>query len=160
MAQSEATDNLTLSHLGAVDKLSVVHLGDADDVAVAQLEATDNLTLSHSGALDKLPAICLGAADDTAMAQSEAADNLTLSTQKLPITLCWPNRELPKVYSSSLTMSATKFNLTKDEQTLHHYAAMVKKRLGAYHICQSRDEESWKREFRMLLVCLHSSNQG
>ena len=142
VAQSEATDNLTLSHSGAVDKLSVVHLGAADDVTVAQSEAADNLTLSHSGALDKLPDVCLGAANDTAMAQSEAASNLTFSTQRLLIILGWLNRELPKVYSSSLTMSATEFNLTKDKQTLHHYAAMVKKRLGAYHICQSRDEES------------------
>jgi hypothetical protein len=36
--------------------------------------------------------------------------------------------------------------LTQDEQVLHHYAAMVKKDLEAYH-AYSRSKEDWKHLF-------------
>ena len=49
-------------------------------------------------------------------------------------------------------MSTTEINLTEDEQTLHHYAAVLKKNLIAYHACISSDENTWKKVFRKILV--------
>jgi hypothetical protein len=48
-----------------------------------------------------------------------------------------------------------KFNLTKEEQRLHHDAAMLKKKLQAYRACEPRDEKAWKDEFRAILVSLY-----
>ncbi|KAF8262980.1 hypothetical protein EI94DRAFT_1704359 [Lactarius quietus] len=45
-------------------------------------------------------------------------------------------------------MSIPNHNLTKDEEILHHYAATLKKRLEAYHACESRDENTWANEFK------------
>ena len=47
--QSEAADNVTLSHSGTADKLTGVCPGAADDIAVAQSEAANNLMLSRLG---------------------------------------------------------------------------------------------------------------
>ncbi|KAI9431802.1 hypothetical protein H4582DRAFT_2062404 [Lactarius indigo] len=38
-------------------------------------------------------------------------------------------------------MSTSNLSLTQDEQTLHHYAAMLEKELEAYHACIPRDEK-------------------
>jgi hypothetical protein len=42
--------------------------------------------------------------------------------------------------------------LTKEEETLHGHAVMLKKKLEAYHACESRDEMAWQNQFRALLV--------
>lgn len=49
-------------------------------------------------------------------------------------------------------MSTSKPNLTQDEQTLHHHAAMLRKNLEAYHACTPRDEAAWRKEFKSRLV--------
>ncbi|KAF8266112.1 hypothetical protein EI94DRAFT_1701998 [Lactarius quietus] len=49
-------------------------------------------------------------------------------------------------------MSIPDHNLTKEEETLHHYAAMLEKRLEAYHACESRDENTWANEFKVFLA--------
>ncbi|KAF8267159.1 hypothetical protein EI94DRAFT_1701191 [Lactarius quietus] len=46
-------------------------------------------------------------------------------------------------------MSVPNHNLTKEEETLHHYAAMLEKRLEVYHACESRDENTWANEFKV-----------
>ena len=43
-------------------------------------------------------------------------------------------------------------DLTQDEQILHHYAAVVKKDLEAYH-AYSRSQEDWNVLFKNNLVC-------
>ncbi len=43
-------------------------------------------------------------------------------------------------------------SLTKDEQTLHHHAAMLKNELEAYRTCTHRDEVEWKNLLRARLV--------
>ena len=48
-------------------------------------------------------------------------------------------------------------NLTEDEQTLHHRAAMLKKKLEEYHVCEPRDEVTWRDEFKALMVRRHLS---
>jgi hypothetical protein len=42
-------------------------------------------------------------------------------------------------------------DLTQDEQTLHHHAAVIKKDLEAYHAC-SRGKEDWKVLFKSRLA--------
>jgi len=42
-------------------------------------------------------------------------------------------------------------SLTQDEQILHHYAAMIKKGLDAYH-AESRSKRYWKGIFKHHLV--------
>ncbi|KAF8274188.1 hypothetical protein EI94DRAFT_1696131 [Lactarius quietus] len=88
--------------------------------------AADNLTWAHRGA-----------ADDVAMAQSGAADNF---------------RAAQSGAEQNAGMSIPDYNLTKDEETLHHYAATLKKRLEAYHACESRDENAWVNEFKTFLA--------
>ncbi|KAF8265901.1 hypothetical protein EI94DRAFT_1702131 [Lactarius quietus] len=48
-------------------------------------------------------------------------------------------------------MSIPDHNLTKEEETLHHYTATLKKRLEVYHACESRDENTWANEFKAFL---------
>ncbi|KAF8256696.1 hypothetical protein EI94DRAFT_1710438 [Lactarius quietus] len=48
-------------------------------------------------------------------------------------------------------MSTEEYNLTQDEMTLHHHAAMLKNKLEAYHACKSRDEMAWVVEFKIFL---------
>ncbi|KAH9013472.1 hypothetical protein EDB85DRAFT_2158165 [Lactarius pseudohatsudake] len=48
-------------------------------------------------------------------------------------------------------MSTSDLSLTQDEQTLHHYAAMFKKELEAYHACVPRNEGVWRKKFRACL---------
>jgi hypothetical protein len=42
--------------------------------------------------------------------------------------------------------------LTKEEETLCGHAAMLKKKLEAYHACEFRDEIAWWDQFIELLV--------
>jgi hypothetical protein len=49
-------------------------------------------------------------------------------------------------------MSNSKDNLTQEELILHHHAAVLKQNLEAYHACMARDEETWRKLFRALLV--------
>jgi hypothetical protein len=49
-------------------------------------------------------------------------------------------------------MSTSRDNLTQDEHTLHHCAAMLRKDLEAYHSGTLRDGMTWKDIFRELLV--------
>ncbi|KAF8272285.1 hypothetical protein EI94DRAFT_1697623 [Lactarius quietus] len=83
--------------------------------------------------------------------------------RELPIILEQPNQELSKMLGADLDkisvsftlllrMSIPDYNLTKDEETLHHYAATLKKILEAYHACESRDENAWVNEFKVFLV--------
>ncbi|KAF8274710.1 hypothetical protein EI94DRAFT_1695844 [Lactarius quietus] len=88
--------------------------------------AADNLTWAH-----------WGAADDVTMAQSGAADNFGAAQSGA---------------EQNAGMSIPDYNLTKDEETLHHYAATLEKRLEAYHACESRDENAWVNEFKVFLV--------
>ncbi|KAH9012496.1 hypothetical protein EDB85DRAFT_2158982 [Lactarius pseudohatsudake] len=48
-------------------------------------------------------------------------------------------------------MSTSDLSLTQDEQTLHHYAAMFKKELEAYHAWVPRNEGVWRKKFRARL---------
>jgi hypothetical protein len=43
-------------------------------------------------------------------------------------------------------------DLTREEQFLHHYAAVVKKNLQVYIASPSRDEQSWRVKFRQHFV--------
>jgi|ERR1700761_9516787 hypothetical protein len=54
--------------------------------------------------------------------------------------------------SCPLRMSTFTHSLTQEEKTLHHWAAMLKKKLEAYHACESREEKAWIGELNMLLV--------
>jgi len=46
-------------------------------------------------------------------------------------------------------------NLTQNEQTLHHYAAMVKRDLESYCLYPaSMSPEDWKHTFKHHLACL------
>ena len=49
-------------------------------------------------------------------------------------------------------MSTLTYSLTEEEKPLHHRAAMLRKKLEAYHACESRDEKAWIEELKMLLV--------
>ncbi|KAF8262943.1 hypothetical protein EI94DRAFT_1704366 [Lactarius quietus] len=49
-------------------------------------------------------------------------------------------------------MSIPDHNLTKEEETLHHYAATLEKRLEVNHACESRDENTWVNEFKVFLA--------
>ena len=49
-------------------------------------------------------------------------------------------------------MSDFKDDLTQDEQILHHHAAVVRQNLEVYHACALRDEATWTKLFRALLV--------
>ena len=54
-------------------------------------------------------------------------------------------------------MSTTEIDLTGDEQTLHHYAAVLEKNLVAYRACRSRDEKTWRNVFTKILVYIFAS---
>lgn len=50
-------------------------------------------------------------------------------------------------------------NLTQEEQTLHHYVAMLMKKLAEFRrTCEPRDQNTWTNEFKALMVCLRLSN--
>jgi hypothetical protein len=55
------------------------------------------------------------------------------------------------------TFMYSDYSLSDEERTLHHQAAVISKKLEAYHACKSRDEKAWIEELRKLLVYSYCS---
>jgi hypothetical protein len=56
-------------------------------------------------------------------------------------------------------MSTFGQNLTQEEQTLHHYVAMLMKKLEEFRrTCKPSNKMTWTHEFKVLMVCRHLSN--
>ena len=150
-----------LSHSGAADKLKVARLGAADDLTVAQSKTADNLAVTQSGLARWNAWLGMRSLSVQSHLYNRKLD------KRLAILLIPIYRQLPFLisgphihYTPSLRMSATKNDLTEDEQTLHHYAAVLEKTLVVYHACRSRDEKAWRNVFRKILVYFHQSHHS